>query len=725
MRVQLLESLSLKKSIQAISLLILGVLVFLGVTGITALKQVSSAASLMGQGKDVVADILPPPLYIIEAQLLAYEISTAPADQQARLIEKIQQLKSDYDTRNQFWTSSDLDPTVKQKLLGAQREHADQFWLELQKNLLPALAASDRPRIEAALKQMRQSYDAHRLAVEETVTVANQLAESTLKQLTDTSWQNSLIMSIAIILGGSLVLSGMAMLAGILKRRIGGEPAQAVEVANRIALGDLNGTITTQPGDNTSMLAAMQVMQARLNDLVGEIRELVVAAEKGKLDNRIELNGKTGFGKEIATSLNQLMVVTDTSLQDVSRVASALAAGDLSQKVLADYPGAFGNTAKAVNATVDSLIQVINETQTIVDAAAQGNFSTTINAGAKQGYAKTIAELLNALSVTTKHALTDISSVSQALAQGDLTQRIDQQYPGLFGETAGAINATVSKLQELIGNIVAAVETITTAATEIASGNADLSSRTEEQASSLEQAAASLEQFTTTARQNTDSAKQANQLSISASEVARTGAEVVQSSARTMLDIRDSSNRIGDIISVIEGIAFQTNILALNAAVEAARAGEQGKGFAVVATEVRALAHRSAQAAKEISALIRESRQKVEHGTAQAQNAGNSMSQIMASISSVSAIVASISAASTEQSTGIDQVNMAVAQIDAATQQNAALVEQAAAAAESLGEQALHLQQQVAAFKLIGKRPRALPAELSAPSDHDAEWVGI
>ena len=731
---QFLENLPLGKFLRVISLMVFGVLLIVGGVGIAALQKVSSAATLMGQGKDVVADILPPPLYVIEAQLVAYDIASATAEQRPQLVDKIHRLKKEYDERNKFWTESDLDAGVKQKLLGEQRRQADLFWAELDKNFLPSLAAQDTAALDASLRQMRQHYEAHRTGVEATVGVASQFAEMSMQQLQETSRNNSVIAIIASVVGCALVVLGMKSLAASLNRRIGGEPADAVEVANRIAGGDLGGTIDVQPGDSASMLAAMKRMQDSLGGLVDEIRQMVHAAEKGNLGKRIDLAGKQGFGKEIAGALNQLMVVTDTSLQDVSRVASALAAGDLSQKVDAVYPGAFGQTANAVNATVSALVQVVDEVRSIVDAAARGDFTQQVDTARKQGYPKTLIDLLNSLSTTAEQALSDISSVSQALAEGDLTRKINRHYPGLFGQTAEGLNTTVAKLQELIGNVVGAVDTISTAAKEISAGNSDLSVRTEEQASSLEETAASIEEFTATAQQNTDSAKQANHLGQAASEIALRGGEIVNASAATMLEIRDSSRKIGDIISVIEGIAFQTNILALNAAVEAARAGEQGKGFAVVATEVRALSHRTAQAAKEITVLIRDSAGKVEHGTAQAEQAGQSMTEITAAIASLSTIVASISAASVEQTIGIEQVNKAIAQMDEVTQQNAALVEEAAAAAESLEEQAHQLKRQVAAFKLEhgtspsarGTPVRGLLAggtqKLHAPSKEDAEW---
>lgn len=729
---QFLENLSLAKLLRVISMLAFGVLLIVGAIGIASLRSVSSAASLMGQGKDVVADILPPPLYVIEAQLVAYDIASANHEQRPKLIEKLKQLKQDYDDRNKFWSESDLDTHIKNKLLGVQRQQADRFWDEVEKNFLPAVAAQNASALEGSLKRMRVHYEAHRTGVEDTVAVANKFAESTLEGLKDTSQHDSIVVIIAIVLGCGFVAVGMYSLSSSLRRRIGGEPSDAVAVANRIAGGDLNSVITLAPGDSGSMLAAMKRMQDNLSGLVDEIRLIVHAAEQGQLGKRIALEDKKGFGQEIASALNQLMIVTDTSLNDIARVATALAAGDLSQRVERAYPGAFGETANAVNATVKALVQVVEEVRSIVDAAARGDFSHQIDTGAKQGYPKTLCDLLNNLTTTTRQALADISSVSQSLAEGNLMHRIDKPYPGLFGETADAINATVLNLETLIGNIIEAVDAISIAAQEIAAGNADLSSRTEEQASSLEETASSIEQFTATAQQNTDNAKHADALGQAAAGIAHSGGEIVKASASTMLNIRESSRKIGDIISVIEGIAFQTNILALNAAVEAARAGEQGKGFAVVATEVRALSLRTTQAAKEIAVLIRESANKVEFGTSQAEAAGKSMDQITESISALSNLVANISTASIEQTRGIEQVNHAVSQMDQVTQQNAALVEQAAAAAESLEEQSRTLQRQVSSFKLAkSKRSLAPPKhstsragrpELSPPGHQDAEW---
>src|SRR5450830_1690680 len=292
--------------------------------------------------------------------------------------------------------------------------------------------------------------------------------------------------------------------------------------------------------------------------------------------------------------------------------------------------------------------------------------------------------------------------VAQQLATGDLRVTLEPERDDEIGRLMVAINGIAQGLASVVGNVRNGTETIHVASREIATGNADLSSRTEAQASSLEETASSMEEITSTVKQNADNARQANSLVASASELAVRGGEVVGKVVHTMGAIKESSGKIVDIISVIDGIAFQTNILALNAAVEAARAGEQGRGFAVVAAEVRSLAQRSASAAKEIKQLISDSVGKVDVGGKLVNDAGVTMAEIVTSVKHVADIMSEITAASQEQSTGIEEVNRAITQMDEITQQNAALVEQAAAAAESMEEQAANLAHAVSAFKLSG-----------------------
>ncbi|MEN7430262.1 methyl-accepting chemotaxis protein [Chromobacterium sp. TRC.1.1.SA] len=374
-------------------------------------------------------------------------------------------------------------------------------------------------------------------------------------------------------------------------------------------------------------------------------------------------------------------------------------------------------------------VDIEREVSEIVRAASAGEFGKRIAAEGKQGFFRLLGEGINQLLDVTSRGLNDIANVLGALAGGDLTKTISADYDGLFGQLKADSNTTVERLLEIVTNIKDSTDAINTAAKEIAAGNANLSNRTEQQAASLEETASSMEEITSTVKQNAENARKANSLATGASDIAARGGKVVGDVVSTMNEINESAKKIVDIISVIDGIAFQTNILALNAAVEAARAGEQGRGFAVVASEVRNLAQRSAAAAKEIKSLIGNSVDKVESGSRLVDEAGRTMNEIVVSIRRVADIMSDISAASMEQSSGIEQVNLAVTQMDENTQKNAALVEQAAAAAESLEEQARYLSDAVAVFKLDDKplhgKPPVAPRLASRPAGGALPQIGL
>jgi len=368
-------------------------------------------------------------------------------------------------------------------------------------------------------------------------------------------------------------------------------------------------------------------------------------------------------------------------------------------------------TAEKLNAQAMTL--AVEQTQAVIAKAKAGDLSERVPLEGKSGQIKELCSGVNELLDTTAAGITEVVRVLGALSQCDLTQTIDKNFQGIFDQMKNDANATVEQLSQTMRQISEATEAINSAAVEISSGNADLSQRTEEQASSLEQTAASMEELTATVKQNADNARQANQLAATASEVAVKGGSVVSQVVTTMGSITESSKKIVDIISVIDGIAFQTNILALNAAVEAARAGEQGRGFAVVASEVRSLAQRSAAAAKEIKTLIGDSVEKVEVGSKLVESAGKTMEDIVGAVKRVTDIMAEITAASQEQSSGIEQVNQAITQMDQVTQQNAALVEEAAAASESMKDQASNLSASVGQFRLEEDVPQPAPSRMS------------
>ena len=409
-------------------------------------------------------------------------------------------------------------------------------------------------------------------------------------------------------------------------------------------------------------------------------------------------------------SLRELQTTRQTELDIGHRVFNVI-----TNPIINERGQRLGTVGEWVDRTAELNAQ--RSVAALVSRASAGDLEARLDTSTLEGFYKELGTGINSLLETSGEAIGEIARLLSRVADGDLTQMLTSTYQGTFGNLRDDANQTVKKLRNLVGEIQLSAETINTAAKEIASGNQDLSVRTEEQASSLEETASSMEQLTDTVKQNADNARQANELAGTAQRVADKGGEVVGQVVNTMSAIRQSSNKIADIIGVIDGIAFQTNILALNAAVEAARAGVQGRGFAVVATEVRNLAQRSAAAAKEIKGLISDSVEKVEVGNKLVAQAGQTMAEVVSSIKRVATIMENISTASTAQSSGIEQVCVAVRQMDEGTQQNAALVEQAAAAAESLEEQAHQLAQTVALFRIAsGKEASRLAPPL--PQSH-------
>jgi methyl-accepting chemotaxis protein len=406
-------------------------------------------------------------------------------------------------------------------------------------------------------------------------------------------------------------------------------------------------------------------------------------------------------------------------IADAKKVLATLASGDVAaaKKALAIAHATYGEHRAGVDESVASAGAFASTTIASL-AAEQANLKRVQAIGFVLS-----TVLLIMLGVWARKAIwaatggepATAAAIANAVARGDLSVAVDVT-PGDESSVVAAMSRMRGNLAGIVGQVRANSQSIAVASAEIAQGNNDLSRRTEEQASALEETAASMEQLSATVKQNADNAKQANQLAMGASTVAVKGGEVVSQVVTTMKGINDSSKKIADIISVIDGIAFQTNILALNAAVEAARAGEQGRGFAVVASEVRSLAGRSADAAKEIKGLITASVERVEQGTALVDEAGATMTEVVASIRRVTDIMGEISAASSEQSAGVAQVGEAITLMDQATQQNAALVEESAAAAESLKQQAQQLVQAVEVFELGSGDAAHAPAVAAAPA---------
>ncbi|ADQ84794.1 methyl-accepting chemotaxis protein [Methylovorus sp. MP688] len=548
---------------------------------------------------------------------------------------------------------------------------------------------------------------------------------------------------------------------------------KAMQVVKAFGEGNFEAPLERFPGKKAEINHTIEQVRSNLKSLIADADMLAQAAIAGNLSTRADASRHQGDFRKIVEGVNHTLDAVIGPLNVAAHYVDAISKGNIPAKITDDYSGDFNTLKNNLNQCIDAINAMVADTAMLADAGAQGLLSTRADASRHQGDFRKIVEGVNNTLDAVIGPLNVAADCVKRISQGHVPPVITEEYQGDFNtirqnlntcitainalvQDAGmladaardgrvyvradatnhqgdfrkiveGVNETLEMIATPIVTVKEAAETINTAANEISKGNIDLSQRTEEQASSLEETASSMEQLASTVKQNAENAKQANQLAITATSIAERGGEVVSDVVNTMAAINESSHKIEDIISVIDGIAFQTNILALNAAVEAARAGEQGRGFAVVAGEVRNLAQRSAVAAKEIKELIADSVGKTTEGTRQVENAGKTMEEIVNSVKRVSNIVGEITAASIEQSSGIDQVNKAVTQMDEVTQQNAALVEEAAAAAESLMEQANNLVESIRQFKTSENdtgRASAAPARLPSPKPFRAESSG-
>ncbi len=467
-----------------------------------------------------------------------------------------------------------------------------------------------------------------------------------------------------------------------------------------ISLAVANIVLVTDPGDVKTQVENLAAARARY----GAAKKVLIATELSARE------------KELLAKLEQAILFAKPKVDRTVELGMAGSREEATENMLKQSAPA---TIAAI-AVLDEIVEFEKKLETEAAAAAKAEYVKVnrlmmiIGALAVLGGAVVAWFITRSITGPIRAAV----ALAETVASGDLSSKVEVTSGDETGQLMAALKHMNDNLNQIVGEVRSGTDAIATASGEIASGNLDLSSRTEQQASALEETASSMEELTSTVKQNADNARQANVLAASASDVAVKGGQVVSQVVDTMGAINASARKIVDIIGVIDGIAFQTNILALNAAVEAARAGEQGRGFAVVATEVRNLAQRSAAAAKEIKVLIGDSVAAVETGSRLVDQAGDTMGDIVASVARVTDIMSEITAASHEQEAGIEQINQAIGEMDAVTQQNAALVEEAAAAAGSLREQAGNLAHAVSVFKLDTRRAplAAVPARTSVPA---------
>ncbi|MDW5442259.1 methyl-accepting chemotaxis protein [Polaromonas sp. SM01] len=523
------------------------------------------------------------------------------------------------------------------------------------------------------------------------------------------NWLANLKVSTKLI-GGFLVVAAIGGIVGI----------QGI-----LKAGEINNLATQMYERETTGLRHVAEANMHLLAVGRSVRSAILASTSEERNREIEAVQQRllGMHKELEISSAKFATPQGKALMEETRSAAQAYAAAMNKVVQTLQTEPLGEARDSVAQLFGEAGTVGNKADDLMTKLVDGKMATAskLNDETDRIYANIRLLLISltvggvlagiAIGVVISRAITrplgQALVLAQTVAAGDLSSNIEVTSKDETGQLMQALQAMNTSLAKVVGEVRQGTDTIATASSQIAAGNQDLSSRTEEQASSLEETAASMEELTSTVKQNADNARQANQLAVSASSVAVRGGSVVAEVVGTMGAINASSRKIVDIIGVIDGIAFQTNILALNAAVEAARAGEQGRGFAVVAAEVRNLAQRSAAAAKEIKTLIGDSVDKVEEGSKQVAEAGKTMDEIVDSVKRVTDIMAEITAASQEQTSGIEQINQAITQMDQVTQQNAALVEEAAAAA-SLQEQASGLSQVVSVFKLDGAQGQSI-----------------
>jgi methyl-accepting chemotaxis protein len=498
----------------------------------------------------------------------------------------------------------------------------------------------------------------------------------------------------AIVAGFALSIGLGILVTRNIKRIVGGEPQDAVDLAQRVAEGDLSMEVKVADGDTTSMMAALKTMVASLTGVLSETQRVVDAAGRGDFDQRIEVAGTKGYILALGTSLNQLSTTCKQGLADVVKVLEASAQGVLTERVTHPYQGDFGRLKEASNTTIDRLASTFEETIRVLEAAAKGDLTGRITKD-YEGEFNRVKQASNATLETLAAVIEDMVRALEAAAQGDLTERIQSSSQGEFARLTQASNTTLDKLSATISDVLEAAHNLVAASEQLSSTAQSLSQGASEQAASVEETSASMEQMSASIAQNNENAKITGDIATRTAGETQEGGQAVQETVSAM-------KQIAHKISIVDDIAYQTNLLALNAAIEAGRAGEHGKGFAVVAAEVRKLAERSQVAAEEISRLASGS-------VSLAEKAGSLLGAIVPSIQKTADLVQEISAASSEQNSGVGQINAAINQISQSVQQNAAASEELASTSEEVNAQALELQSMMAFFTLTqpGQDPRS------------------
>ncbi|KQR18025.1 MULTISPECIES: methyl-accepting chemotaxis protein [Xanthomonas] len=629
----------------------------------------------------------------------------APADRHAaeQLIDK---LTADYARSAQpLDTMIAASTDAREKTILQQIKSIEQRTLPLIAQVRAFRDASDRSHAEQRLLQeARPAFIDWLASINAFIDLQEQKNRQAAKQAVATARGFAMLMVISTVI--ALLLG--ATIALLLTRSVVLPLRLSLQLAERISAGDLGTPDTAASKDESGqLLRAMQQMQRRLRDVISAQRTMAARHDAGQISYRTDAQQFPGEYAHMVQDTNALVHAHVQTQLRMTEVMGRYAIGDLAPEI-EHYPCEKAAITTTMQQVKQNLRAINAQIHALTQAACAGDFALRGQPEKFEHDFRLMVENLNTMMATADSNLAKFSQLLRAIADGDLTVRMSGNFHGVFAAMRDDANSTVHRLTDIVSQIQTTSNSIGFAAEDIASGNQELARRSEQQAANLEETAASMEELTSTVKQNAEHAGRANQLARGAATIASQGRDVVGQVIDTMSGIEASSRRIADIISVIDGIAFQTNILALNAAVEAARAGEQGRGFAVVASEVRTLSHRSSDAAKEIKRLIDDSVQRVADGSALVHKAGTTMGEVVTSVQHVTDIMGHISAASQEQAGGIEQVNHTIAQMDETTQQNVRLVEAASTAARALEDHSVQLTRAVEVFKVKERNTPAL-----------------
>jgi PAS domain S-box-containing protein len=689
----------------------LAVAVFLTSTAIRGLQSLGDQATRVYVAKDVTADILPPPLYLIEMRLVASEMLEGALDLPTGRAE-LERLHREYMTRVEYWRTNPPFG-LESDLLGAQHTAAERVIALLDGEFVERLTAGDRDGARRVLTEAHALYLSHRSGIDATVQSSAAFAGKAIESF-EQGRLGTRRASLLALGGGAVGLSALFLL---IRRRLGGilgaEPEALAVHANRLAGGNLDEPVPTRRAG--SVADALEQMRARLAGMMGAAqrsasealaaadevrqraaRDAAVAQENARIRTALDRSSACML---LADTDGRIVYINDSAQRIFTRHAAQLA------RALPEFAAERLHGARISMFEAAAAQQGLSLHGTRDAAPVELRFGTAtlcvVASGVIDAQGQRLGSVLEWRDRTEEaQAEQELQSVVDGAVEGDLTVRVSTaDKSGFVATLSGGLNRLLGSTEELVRGIQVASGEVNQRAREVASGSADVGSRAEQQAASLEETASSMEQMTATVRQNADNSTQASELAVTARREVELGRTVVASTVEAVRSISESSQRIGEIVGVIDGIAFQTNLLALNAAVEAARAGEVGRGFAVVASEVRALATRSSDAASEIKQLIAQSSERVRHGERLAGESGAALDKIVAVVGRMTEVAAEIAAASREQSAGVTQIDKSVTDMDRVTQETAALMEQAGAAAASLMEQADALKSSVHRYR--------------------------